>query len=68
MGLRGDIPVASKDLSITFVVNAFTQAAQNSKKKSPFLIGSSPILSWVNCDTAFLYSDDRGLKQTTSNG
>lgn len=38
-GLRGEIPVDLKELSINFSPTVVTQASQNSSKKSLFLIG-----------------------------
>ncbi|KAF2827130.1 hypothetical protein CC86DRAFT_370174 [Ophiobolus disseminans] len=42
LALGGHIPVALNALRVRSDVNVDTQALQNSRKKSPFWIGSSP--------------------------
>jgi hypothetical protein len=64
----GHIPVAAKERRIVRFVKLSHQESQNNRKKSPFLIGTSPWLRWVKFASFFEYALANGLKQTTSSG
>jgi hypothetical protein len=64
----GQIPVASKDFLERSRVKAEVQAAQNIKKKSPFLTASKPRDLWVRSVSWVEYPDERDLNITTSSG
>jgi hypothetical protein len=55
-------PVAAKERTIVSFLKLARQESQNSRKKSPFLIGTNPWPHWVYSASFFEYALLRSLK------